>query len=146
MSKYLSNSESAFVSSKNISPPLPSSSASAFLSHQEGGEISAYAEINFRIYSDKFSYIRKYISLYTQIYFSIYTTKRGSEYCSGTLQLQKNAPTDKEFDKWSVIIGSATAVDKQPGEGIVASDNVAVTALWKEKAAPPVPPDRRAHV
>ena len=50
------------------------------------------------------------------------------------------APTDKEFDKWSVIIGSATAVDKQPGEGIVASDNVAVTALWKEKAAPPVPP------
>ena len=50
------------------------------------------------------------------------------------------APADKEFDKWSVIIGSATAVDKQPGEGIVASDNVAVTALWKEKAAPPVPP------
>ena len=90
MSKHLSNSESAFVSSKNTSPPMPSSSASAFLSHQEGGEISAYAEIYFRIYSDKFSYIRKYISLYTQIYFSIYTTKRGSEYCSGTLQLQKN--------------------------------------------------------
>ena len=61
-----------------------------FLSRQEGGEISAYAEINFRIYSDKFSYIRKYISLYTQISLFIYTTKRGSEYCSGTLQLQKN--------------------------------------------------------
>lgn len=64
--------------------------------------------------------------------------EKGSNYtlpvCSFT------APTDKEFDKWSVIIGSATAVDKQPGEGIVASDNVAVTALWKEKAAPPVPP------
>ena len=61
-----------------------------FLSHQEGGEISAYAEIYFRIYSDKFSYIRKYISVYTQISLFIYTTKRGSEYCSGTLQLQKN--------------------------------------------------------
>lgn len=64
--------------------------------------------------------------------------EKGSNYtlpvCSFT------APTDKKFDKWSVIIGSATAVDKQPGEGIVASDNVAVTALWKEKAAPPVPP------
>ena len=64
--------------------------------------------------------------------------EKGSNYtlpvCSFT------APTDKEFDKWSVIIGSTTAVDKQPGEGIVASDNVAVTALWKEKAAPPVPP------
>lgn len=64
--------------------------------------------------------------------------EKGSNYtlpvCSFT------APTDKEFDKWSVIIGSATEVDKQPGEGIVASDNVAVTALWKEKAAPPVPP------
>lgn len=64
--------------------------------------------------------------------------EKGSNYtlpvCSFT------APTDKEFDKWSVIIGSATAVDKQPGEGIVASDNVAVTALWKEKSAPPVPP------
>ena len=80
----------AFVSSKNTSPPMPSSSASAFLSHQEGGEISAYAEIYFRIYSDKFSYIRKYISVYTQISLFIYTTKRGSEYCSGTLQLQKN--------------------------------------------------------
>ncbi len=39
---------------------------SAFLSHHEGREISAYAEIYFRIYSDKFSYIRKYISLYAQ--------------------------------------------------------------------------------
>ena len=64
--------------------------------------------------------------------------EKGSNYtlpvCSFT------APTDKEFDKWSVIIGSATAVDKHPGEGIVASANVAVTALWKDKAAPPVPP------
>lgn len=64
--------------------------------------------------------------------------EKGSNYTLPVCRF--TAPTDKEFDKWSVIIGSATAVDKQPGEGIVASDNVAVTALWKEKAAPPVPP------
>ena len=64
--------------------------------------------------------------------------EKGSNYilpvCSFT------APADKEFDKWSVTVTGSPAVDKWPGEGIVASDNVAVTALWKEKAAPPVPP------
>ena len=43
------------------------------------------------------------------------------------------APAGKEFDKWSVKIGSAPAEDKQPGESIVASDNVEVKAVWKNK-------------
>ena len=64
--------------------------------------------------------------------------EKGSNYtlpvCSFT------APADKEFNKWSVTVGIMPAVEKMPGESIVASDNVAVTALWKEKAAPPVPP------
>ena len=34
------------------------------------------------------------------------------------------APAEKEFDKWSVKIGSAPAEGKQPGDEITASDNV----------------------
>ena len=45
-------------------------------------------------------------------------------------------PAGKEFDKWSVIVGSASAVDKKPGESIVASDNVVVKAVWKAKEVP----------
>ena len=64
--------------------------------------------------------------------------EKGSNYtlpvCSFT------APADKEFDKWSVTVTGSPAVDKMPGESIVASDNVAVTALWKEKPLPPAPP------
>ena len=50
------------------------------------------------------------------------------------------APAGKEFDKWSVKIGSAPAEDKQPGDEITASDNVTVKAVWKDtKPAPPAP-------
>ena len=45
-------------------------------------------------------------------------------------------PAGKEFDKWSVTVGSEPAVDKKPGESIVASDNVTVKAMWKEKTVP----------
>ena len=48
------------------------------------------------------------------------------------------APDGKEFDKWSVTVGSAPAVDKKPGESIVASDNVTVIAIWKNKPVPKV--------
>ena len=46
------------------------------------------------------------------------------------------APAGKEFDKWSVTVGSAPAVDKKPGESVTASDNVAVKAMWKTKEVP----------
>ena len=49
------------------------------------------------------------------------------------------APDGKEFDKWSVVIGSEQAVDKMPNDEIVASDNVIVTALWKDSVEPPAP-------
>ena len=50
------------------------------------------------------------------------------------------APAGKEFDKWSVKIGSEPAGDKQPGDEIIASDNVIVKAVWKDtKPAPPAP-------
>ena len=50
------------------------------------------------------------------------------------------APAEKEFDKWSVKIGSAPAEGKQPGDEITASDNVTVKAVWKDtKPAPPAP-------
>ena len=42
-------------------------------------------------------------------------------------------PADKEFDKWSVTVGAAAPVNKQPGEKITASDNVTVKAVWKDK-------------
>ena len=42
-------------------------------------------------------------------------------------------PADKEFDKWSVTVGTAAPVNKQPGEKITASDNVTVKAIWKDK-------------
>ena len=48
------------------------------------------------------------------------------------------APDGKEFDKWSVTVGSAQAVDRKPGESIVASDNVTVIAVWKNKPIPKV--------
>ena len=48
------------------------------------------------------------------------------------------APDGKEFDKWSVIVGSEPAVDKKPGESITASDNVTVIAIWKNKPVPKV--------
>ena len=47
-------------------------------------------------------------------------------------------PADKVFDKWSVVIGSAQVVDKNPGDEIVASDNVTVTAKWKAKPIPKI--------
>ena len=45
-------------------------------------------------------------------------------------------PAGMEFDKWSVTVGSAQAVDRKPGEEIVASDNVVVKAVWKAKEVP----------
>ncbi len=42
-------------------------------------------------------------------------------------------PADKEFDKWSVTVGAAEPVNKQPREKITASDNVTVKAIWKDK-------------
>ena len=59
---------------------------------------------------------------------------KGSSY---TLPISKfTPPAGMEFDKWSVTVGSAPAVDKKPGESIVASDNVAVKAVWKVKEVP----------
>ena len=49
------------------------------------------------------------------------------------------APDGKKFDKWSVVIGSEEAVEKMPNDEIVASDNVTVTALWKDSVEPPAP-------
>ena len=53
--------------------------------------------------------------------------KKNSEYalpeCAFT------APAGKEFDKWSVTIGTAQTVEKLPNESMVASDNVTVKAL-----------------
>ena len=49
------------------------------------------------------------------------------------------APANKEFDKWSVTVTGFPAVDKMPGESIVASDNITVKAIWKEKTPPPAP-------
>ncbi len=62
--------------------------------------------------------------------------EKGSEYqlpeCTFT------PPAGKEFDKWSVTVGVAAPVDKQPGEKITASDNVKIKALWKTKPIPKV--------
>ena len=49
------------------------------------------------------------------------------------------APAGKKFDKWEVTIGTAAAVNKNPGESVIASDNVTVKAMWKENVTPPVP-------
>ena len=49
------------------------------------------------------------------------------------------APDGKKFDKWSVVIGSEEAVEKMPNDEIVVSDNVTVTALWKDSVEPPAP-------
>ena len=49
------------------------------------------------------------------------------------------APAGKEFDKWKVVVGSGVEVEKKPGESVIASDNITVTAIWKESAAPPTP-------
>ena len=49
------------------------------------------------------------------------------------------APDGKEFDKWSVVIGSEEAVEKMPNDEIIVSDNVTVTALWKDSVEPPAP-------
>ena len=56
------------------------------------------------------------------------------------------APADKEFDKWSVTVTGSPAVDKMPGESIVASDNVEVKAMWKEKTPPPAPAPVKVNV
>ena len=59
---------------------------------------------------------------------------RGSQY---ELPISKfTPPAGMEFDKWSVTVGSAQAVDRKPGEEIVASDNVVVKAVWKAKEVP----------
>lgn len=56
------------------------------------------------------------------------------------------APADKEFDKWLVTVTGFPAVDKMPGESIVASDNVEVKAMWKEKTPPPAPAPVKVNV
>ena len=62
------------------------------------------------------------------------TVDKGSSY---TLPISKfMPPAGMEFDKWSVTVGSAQAVDRKPGEEIVASDNVVVKAVWKAKEVP----------
>ena len=61
-------------------------------------------------------------------------TKRVTKGVSYTLPAcEFTAPFDKVFDKWEVTVGTAAPVYKQPGETIVASDNVTVKAIWKEK-------------
>ena len=62
---------------------------------------------------------------------------KGSKYNLPTCKF--TAPDGKEFDKWSVAIGSAATEGKMPGDEIVASDNVTVKAVWKANAVPPVP-------
>ena len=47
------------------------------------------------------------------------------------------APTNKEFDKWSVTIGTNPAVDKNPNDKIIVTANTTVTAVWKDKAVTP---------
>ena len=46
------------------------------------------------------------------------------------------APAGKEFDKWLVSVGTAAAVEKMPGDTVVASDNVTVKAMWKKVPTP----------
>ena len=59
-------------------------------------------------------------------------TKRVTKGVSYTLPAcEFTAPFDKVFDKWEVTVGTAAPVYKQPGETIVASDNVTVKAIWK---------------
>lgn len=43
------------------------------------------------------------------------------------------APTNKVFDKWSVVIGTAAAVTKNPGDSITVSANVTCTATYKNE-------------
>ena len=42
------------------------------------------------------------------------------------------APKGKAFSKWSVKIGSADAVSKDPGDSIVVTGHTSVTAIWVE--------------
>ena len=57
--------------------------------------------------------------------------EQGSDYVLPTCTF--TPPADKEFDKWSVTVGAAAPVNKQPREKITASDNVTVKAIWKDK-------------
>ena len=41
------------------------------------------------------------------------------------------APTGLKFDKWKVEVGSTPAVFKMPGDTVKATDNMVVTAVWK---------------
>ena len=52
------------------------------------------------------------------------------------------APAGKEFDKWSVVVGTAAAVEKMPKDKIIASDDVTVKAVWKEENLVPLPPGK----
>ena len=52
------------------------------------------------------------------------------------------APAGKEFDKWSVVVGTAAAVEKMPKDKITASDDVTVKAVWKEENLVPLPPGK----
>ena len=62
--------------------------------------------------------------------------EKGSEY--QLPECKFTPPAGKEFDKWSVTVGVAAPVDKQPGEKITASYNVKIKALWKTKPIPKV--------
>ncbi len=44
-----------------------------------------------------------------------------------------SAPADHTFAAWSVVVGSAPAVEKQPGDSITISADTVVTALWVAK-------------
>ena len=52
------------------------------------------------------------------------------------------APAGKEFNKWSVVVGTAAAVEKMPKDKIIASDDVTVKAVWKEENLVPLPPGK----
>ena len=43
------------------------------------------------------------------------------------------APEGKEFDEWSVVVGTEAAVKRIPSETVTANDNIKVTALWRDE-------------
>ena len=43
------------------------------------------------------------------------------------------APEGKEFDEWSVVVGTEAAVKRIPSETVIANDNIKVTALWRDE-------------
>ena len=45
------------------------------------------------------------------------------------------APAGKAFKEWSVVIGTAEAVTKAPGDTVTVTANTTVTAVWEDVAS-----------